>query len=216
MKYEEPLNIVNFLNKEMIVGYCNQIVMQYQNICDKNRQLNLSPVYKNKEYNFYNIDYGFLIYVLEEYAKSYFTELEDNREKGLDIARKIHADFAIDNDKKLPTNGALFFSILEYHKLAFKSKHSKGIYTKHLFLNPNNQNYFALNSISFSAGSINEITQNKSLEDIFKTGNPTDNFMWIGFGKNANTAIKKAPKTTKIFQFWDRENGFTELLSSYD
>ena len=214
MMYKEPMDISNFLNLEMIAGYCHAMVREYQKICSRNKELQASPVYKNNEYKFYNIDYGFLVYVLVEYARSYFTELEDNPSEGDEVAKRIYADFALNDTQKLSTNGMYFLSILEYHKLAYKNKYEKGFYTKQLLLNPQNSSYYTINSLAFNVGSLNTITGNNNLEKPFLEENPTAKFMWLGYGKNANSMLKKADSSIKIFQFWERDTGFTGLLPS--
>jgi len=71
MIYEEVMDIAKILNKDNIVGFCDVFLDQFNRVSEKNKSLGITPMVKNFEYGFYMLDYGFLVFTIEEYVKTY-------------------------------------------------------------------------------------------------------------------------------------------------
>lgn len=212
IKYEHPMHIANFLTSEYIEGFCNTFILEYIAFRDRNLDAGVVPLLKNKDYGFYLVDYGFMIHTLEVFVKKFYKIREKNEELGIEIANKIHQDFAQDHNENLTKNGTFFLSCLAFYDLVFISKKSKTLYVKNLIRNNQKKNFVMLNSISVNLDMLLEKIKNKNnIDELFmkKTKNTLE---VVAFGVNANHMLKAMKNVTDVYQIWDREKGFNNDL----
>ena len=212
MHYENPLDITQVINEKHISGICNTIINEFTRCCDSNLDTKVVPIIKNDNYNFYMIDYGFLVYSIETYIKNYYKIMKKDEEGGIKLAEKIHFDFAIDANKTLSKNGILLLSILKYFGICFENKKNK-LYLRTLFRDDENNIHLLLNSVSINIPIILELSERANVEDDFITKHNT-NFKYIAMERGANNHIKLLGETIKLYQFWSREDGYNKILTS--
>ena len=209
MKYETALDLSQIICEKHIKGICNTILNQYTKISKKNKELGLTPMVKSKDYDFYMADYGFIVFCIETFVREHNMILEKDEQKGIEIAKKIHLDYAIDHNKNLSRNGAYLVDLLKYFNVSFISKKQKSFYQRIVFKETNHNLFLLMNSISINLNTVIEI-----VERSFSNKNNNEFIEYKSSGKNASIFLKNVEGAAKIYQYWDRENGFSELLTA--
>ena len=206
-KYEEATDICNFLGKSDIAGYCRTFIDEYERVEEKNKEIGVVPMVRNYEYDFFYVDYGFMVYVLEEYVKDYYRLMEKDEALGIETARKIHADFAENSDENLSKNSNLLMSFFDYHGLSFPNRKSKYLYTQVLFRNNKHKNFLLLNAVSVNLDVLFEILKMEETGKFFE--NKVSKIIEkVAHGVSANTQLKTMKGVADVYQIWSRDTGF--------
>lgn len=212
MKYETALDLSQIICEKHIKGICNTILNQYTKISKKNKELGLTPMVKSKDYDFYMADYGFIVFCIETFVREHNMILEKDEQKGIEIAKKIHRDYAIDHNENLSRNGAYLVDLLKYFSISFVSKKQKGFYLRVIFNETNHNFLLSMSSISINMESVSKIAMRSDVINMIARSTNED-LEYSTAGKSASVILKTVGKAAKIYQFWERENGFTELLT---
>ena len=213
MKYDGPLDIVNFLDEKNIVGYCNYLTKQMLEINRKFENDGLTVLHKNEDYGFLLVDYGFLISSLMGYAEG-LLKATGKKELGVEIASKIERDFLYDEDKKLARNGRFFVDILMYYGLSFINKNNKSFYSRMLLKDKKSGVSTLLNSISINSKALENIIGKNYYDNRISSILETKDVELIAYDRQIKTAIKAIGNDVKVHNYWSRDNGLNKSILS--
>ena len=206
MKYDGPLDIVNFLDEKNIVGYCNFLSKRLYEVDKKFQNDGLTVIHKNE-------DYGFLISALIGYASGLLAAT-GKRELGVEIASKIERDFLYDDDKDLAKKGRFFVDILKYYGLSFINKSNKSFYTRVLLKDKKSGVLTLINSVSINSSALENIIGKRVYQDRISSIIEDKDIKVIGYDRQIKTALNLMDDEVKIHRFWSREDGLTEAIFS--
>lgn len=215
--YQEALDIVNFFKDDNVEGYCNTLAEGIIDFTEKHNDLGIVPVVENAKYDYLMVDYGFAIWALIKFVRTYARNALWNGDiKGL--VAKIEDDYLKDNEGKTTRNGNFFIGLLTFFKLSFTQRNSF-YYTRYLFENLGTQQRFFLNSVPFNKEQFKEMIGEKQFEHILEIAD-LKKYRLLSFGMGLSNFITKEVveqgKTTQMYNLWSPKTGLSDLVKKED
>jgi len=177
--YENPVDIATVL-VENVREYMGAAIMLFDENIESFEKLGIAPIIKVPKYNFYAVDYGYLVYALIVLCKE--NRVDENK------IRLLEEQFVKQSDD-YARNGEFFVDILKYLGITFRQKKSNFFYTRTLYYNTEKGVYFVHNSVAMRQEAIEEFLGNSIAESLYDN---SQRFLFekIGFGKNIEAQLK--------------------------